>query len=203
MKILKVFLWNIYFNNIWGLTPIDWTSKRLLRSFNLNCFCIVFLHKKCWPLKRTQIACYQHTNDSKNAFRACIQASEAGSIKLTWIRNPVLKRVPDPSQHPVHIYIYIYMCVCTSLNEGLDPATATRTSAIRWNLFFFWGGRGSLLFSHILEVCVSHQVLVMHSLRFHYAFMQGNKQHEARKRKTGRGETANITENCTPNNFWI
>ena len=112
-------------------------------------------------------------------------------IKWTWLRNPILKRVPNPSQHPVCMYIYIcihiyiYMCVCTSLSEGLDPATATRFSAIR-RICFFLGG-GSLLFSHVLGVCASHQVLVMHSLRFHYAFMQGDKQHEARKRKTGRG----------------
>ena len=33
--------------------------------------------------------------------------------------------------------------------------------------------------------------------------MQGDKQHEARKRKTGRVETANTTENSPPNKFWI
>ena len=109
-------------------------------------------------------------------------------IFIVFFANSVKKNKLGPDNNPSNgqTYICTFICVCTSLSEGLDPATATRTSAKRQNLPFFLGG-GSLLFSHILGVCVSHQVLVVHSLFFHYAFMQGNKQHEARKRKTGRG----------------
>ena len=137
---------------------------------------------------------------------SCLYASIWGRLLIqvnrvqqmwTWIRNPMLKRVPNPSQHPIHRN----MCVRTSLSEGLDPATATRTRAKRRNFPFFLGGGGSLLFLHILGVCVSHQVLVMHSLCFHYAFVQGDKQHEARKRKTGRGGDGQYNGKLPPKQF--
>ena len=76
-----------------------------------------------------------------------------------------------------------HMCVCTSLSEGLDPATATRFSA---KCRFFFGGGGFIVvfaYSRGLRFAPSpgHAFITLH-----YAFIQGDKQHE-RKRKTGRG----------------
>ena len=140
--------------------------------------CISCLYTSIWGRFLIQVNCVQNM--------------------LTWIRKPILKRVPNPSQHPIHRN----MCVCTALSEGLDPATATRASAKRRNFPFFGGGEGgSLLFSQILGVCVSHQVLVMHSLRFRYAFMHGDKPHEARKRKTGRGGDGQYNGKLPPKQF--
>ena len=42
IDIFKVCLWNANFCSIWGLAPIDWTSKRLLQSFNFSSFCVAF-----------------------------------------------------------------------------------------------------------------------------------------------------------------
>ena len=75
IKMFKVFSLKYPFFCVWGL---GWTSKRLHQSFNFKSFWLV-LTSKCWLGIGSQIASYQHKNDLKNAFRACIQAFESSS----------------------------------------------------------------------------------------------------------------------------
>ena len=48
IKMFKVFLWNAIFIAFGGLTPIDWTSKPLLQSFNFRSFFVIFGLKSVW-----------------------------------------------------------------------------------------------------------------------------------------------------------
>ena len=130
IKMFKVFLWNTHFIVFGGLTPNDWTSKPLLQSFNLRSFFVIFSLKSVDLEKEPK----SHLDITKMApkmdfvlvckhLRPVPHPSKRGVERLTWIRNPIFYRVPNPSQHPVymartsigHHFSSVLSKTCTSL----------------------------------------------------------------------------------------